>query len=165
MISSNDIALLPIDEKKFYEIKCLLNNDDKVNKFVSFYDSKSTNGIILNGELIGLFTLNKFINDNLAIHIALLKKFRNKGIGGTTLNKIVIEYGKNYPESQFFLANIKYENQNAIHLLEKLGWSKTYAFDETMDNEGGEFFIIYQKENPNYNLNYLNRKVMKYDTK
>ena len=29
-----------------------------------------------------------------------------------------------------------------------------------MENEGGEFFIIYEKRNP-----YFNRKVMTYDTK
>lgn len=161
MQNNNEITLMPIDEKHFSEIAPTLNNDTKVNKFVSFYYSKSTNGIIFNGEVIGLFTLNKFIEDNLTIHIALLEEFRNKGICGIILNKIVAEYGKSYPESEFFMANINYENKEAIRVLEKLKWPRTYRFDDIMNNEGGEFFIIYEKENPYYNIKSLNRKVMK----
>lgn len=155
-----DIKLYPLKEEDSREIIDSLNNDPEVNKFVKFCNSKDLNGVFFNNKLIGLFTLNKFINDTLAIHIALIKEYRNKKIGGKVLNKIVEEYGQTYPEVEFFLANMNYENKIAIKVLSNLGWSRTYKYDEDMENEGGEFFIIYEKQNP-----YYNRKVMTYDTK
>ena len=74
--------------------------------------------------------------------------------------KTCLKLFKNYPEVEFFLANINYNNKIAIKVLNNLGWDKTYKYDEDMENEGGEFFIIYEKRNP-----YFNRKVMTYDTK
>lgn len=156
----DDIKLYPLQEKDFNDISISLNNDPEVNKFVNFCNKKESNGVFFNNKLIGLFTLNKFINGTLAIHIALIKEYRNKKIGSKVLNKIVEEYGKNYPEVEFFLANINYNNKIAIKVLNNLGWDKTYKYDEDMENEGGEFFIIYEKRNP-----YFNRKVMTYDTK
>lgn len=153
------IDLYPITEEQFKKISFILNNDDD-NQFVDFYNSKSTIGIFMDNQIIGLFNLNKFINNTLAIHIALLKEFRNNGIGGIVFEKIVDEYGKTYPEIEFFIANIDYKNERAIKVLSKLNWTKTYKYDEIMINEGGEFFIIFEKNNP-----YYNRKVMTYDTK
>lgn len=153
------IDLYPINEEQFSKISAILNHDDD-NPFVGFYNSKSTIGIFMNNQIIGLFNLNKFIGNTLAIHIALLKEFRNHGIGGIVFEQILEEYGKTYPEIESFIANMNYQNKRAIHFFYKLGWHQAYRYDEQMDNEGGEFFIIFEKKNP-----YYHRKVMTYDTK
>lgn len=152
------IDLYPINDEQFSKIATILNHDD--NLFVNFYNVKSTIGIFMDNQIIGLFNLNKFINNTLAIHIALLKEFRNHGIGGIVFEKILEEYGQIYSDVEFFIANTDYKNERAIHFFYKLGWHQTYRYDEQMDNEGGEFFIIFEKENP-----YYHRKVMTYDTK
>ena len=156
----NKINLYSLKKEDFKKIADKLNNDPDVNKFVRFYDYETAVGIFYNNQLVGLFSLNRFINNSLAIHIAILKEFRNKGIGSKVLNKIVEDYGITYSEVEFFTVNINYKNKTAIDFVNKLGWNNTHKYDEIMDNEGSEFFIIYEKGNP-----YYHRKVKSYDTK
>lgn len=142
------ITLTPIDEENFNIVSKKLNEDPEVNKFVSFYNVSNTDAILVDNKIAGLFKLSRFIEGNMTIHIALLKEYRGKGIGGIAINKIVEEYGENYPDAQYFMGNMNYTNKRAIKSIEKLGWDRTYRYDEMMNDEGGEFFILYEKANP-----------------
>lgn len=150
MINIDDIILTPLEGDLLDKITNNLNNDPEVNKFITFNNKKQSNGILLNNKVIGLFELYKFINGSITIHSALLKEYRNKGIGKIIINKIVEEYGKNYPDSEYFIVNIDYKNERAIRSIEKTDWEKTYDYDEIMIDEGSQFFVLYQKRNPNF---------------
>ncbi len=151
-----NIFLHSINAETFFKISAILNNDIE-KQFVYFYDSKNTLGVFFNNQLVGLFTLNKFIGNTLAIHIALLPEYRCKGIGSTSINTIVNELGQIYPNIEYFIANTSFDNKKAINSLEKAGWERTYEYDEEMEREGSEFFIIYQRKNPHYS-----KKIMEY---
>lgn len=144
------ITLNKINKSTFNEISYILNNDLEINKYVKFNNYENTYGIYLNDKLIGLFSLYLFINFNVAIHIALLKEYRNKGIGYFVLNNIIKKYGMNYTDSEYFILDVSCNNEKALNSFSKMNWKNTNEFDELMINEGGEFFKLYKKENPHY---------------
>jgi len=152
-----DITLTSVDRNRYSETTDIINNS-KVN--FSNYEA-----IVLDNKLIGLFTLNKFIEDNITIHIELLEQFRTIETYNIIINGIIEKYGKIYPESEFFMININYDDEASINLFKNLNWTKTHEFDEIMRDEGGEFFVIYKKENPGHDINHINRKMIKYDKK
>lgn len=148
----DNIMLTPLEDDILNNIMNILNSDPEINKFVIFRNKKQIYGIVLNNKVIGLFELCKFIENNVAIHAALLKDYRNMGFGGIAINKIVQEYGENNPDSEYFIANIDYKNTRAIKSIEKAGWEKTDEYNEVMIDEGSQFFIIYKKKNPMYRI-------------
>lgn len=158
----DNIMLTPLEDNILNNIMYELNNDPEVNKFVRFSNTKQLCGILLNNEVIGLFELCKFIENNVAIHIALLKEHRNKGIGKFVMDKIVETYGKEYSDSKYFIANIDYRNERAINAMENANWEKNDDYNEIMINEGSKFFTIYQKRNPLFDVK---RKELLYDKK
>ena len=145
-----NITLNKINRDTFNEISDTLNNDLEVGKYVKFSDYKNTYGIYLNDKLIGLFSLHLFINFNVTMHIALLKEYRNKGIGYYVLDGIIKKYGINYPNSEYFMIDVNYSNEKALNSFNKMNLKTTNEFDELMIDEGGEFFKLYKKENPYY---------------
>lgn len=152
----NDIVLHHVDIENLKKFSGILDTN-LGGKFFCSYDNQNTLGVFFDNQLVGLFTLKKFIGNTLAIHMILLPEYRGKGIGSTTINKIVNELGQNYPNIEYFIANTSDDNKKAIDSLIRAGWKKTYEYDEEMDNEGSEFFVIYQKENP-----YYSKKVKQY---
>lgn len=145
-----NITLNKIEKCTFDKISDILNNDLEVSKYVKFSDYKNTYGIYLNDKLIGLFSLHLFINFNVTMHIALLKEYRNKGIGYYVLDGIIKKYGINYPDSEYFMIDVSYNNEKALNSFNKMNLKTTNEFDELMIDEGGEFFKLYKKENPYY---------------
>lgn len=154
MINNEEIKFAPITEEDFLRIATALNQDPEVKQFIQFYDKNSTIAIELGNQIIGLCSIIRFIGNNLAVHTALLKNYRNKGLGGIIFYKIAQEYGKLYPKSEKFIANIDYRNQRAIQSLEKKGINRTDRFDELMNEEGGNFYIIYELDNPCYHKKF-----------
>ncbi len=144
------VTLKKIDKEEFEKISNELNNDPEVKKFVNFYDFSSTYGILLNNNIVGLFSLYPFIDNNVVIHIAILKEFRNKGIGGIALDEIVEKYGELFLNSKYFMLDINYENEKAKNTAKKNNWKRTYEYDEIMEAEGAEVFDLYVKKNPCY---------------
>lgn len=153
----NNIILYPIEYKS---LKIIIDNINKENKFVHFSSNDDINGIYVDNQLVGIFTLNDFIDNTIAIHFTIFKEFRNRKYGRNVLNEIVMQYGENYSDNKYFVVNIDIENQKMINLLNKTDWIKTYEYDDLMEEEGAEFFIIYKKKNP-----YYIRKVLTYDKK
>ena len=144
------ITLKKITKEEFEKISNQLNNDSDVKKFVNFYDFDNTYGILLNNNIVGLFSLYPFIDKNVVIHIAILKEFRNKGIGSIALDEIVENYGSLFLNSKYFMLDVNYKNENAINTAKKNNWERTYEYDEMMENEGAEIFKLYRKRNPYY---------------
>lgn len=95
MEDSNLLQFRTLTEEEFKNIHELLIQDSSVSQYVSFsYYALVTNGIFYKGQLAGIFNLNYFIGNSIALSIALLQKYRKIGIAKATFNKIISIYGK-----------------------------------------------------------------------
>lgn len=149
MVEQTSVSLNSISELDFHTLNHQFTEDHSVSEFVQFWYPKAQ-GIFYNTSPIGLFQLEPFIDENLAISLALLQSYRRKGIATIVRNRIVLEYGKKYPNMKWFICNIVPRNVVAYKSIAFSDWVQTHIYDELMINEGADFFYIYYKENPYY---------------
>lgn len=149
MIDQIFISLNSISNVDFHNLNCQFQKDHSVTEFVQFW-YPNAQGIFYNTFLIGLFQLDLFIDENLAISLALLQSYRGKGIASIVRDRIVLEYGKQYPKAKWFICNFVPRNVAAYKSITSSDWIQTHVYDERMMNEGAAFFNIFYKENPYY---------------
>lgn len=149
MVDTNYVQLRPLTREEFEYIHEILKNDSSVEEYVHFsYHSLVTNGIFYKNKLVGVFNLSYFIENSIALSIALLEDYRKLGIAKVTFDKITRIYGEQFPKAELFIANVSPNNTNAIEAFGNMGLNKTHQFDEMLLEEGAEFFSIFYKENP-----------------
>ncbi len=159
MVDYNSVQFINLSEEDFDKINTRLMEDKSVSQFVSFcYHALVTSGIFYDNKLVGVFNLHYFFENSLSLSIALLKKYRGLGIAKTVFHKIVVIYGKKFPNVNLFIANVSQKNHAAIFSFEHMGLTQTHEFDEIMLEEGSEFFSIFYEKNPY-------RKLVKNDNK
>lgn len=142
------VDIKSISKDIFEKINEELKHDISVSRFVCFnYSALVTNGIFYKDKLVGLLNLSYFIDNNIAVSIALLEKYRNLGIAKVVAEKIVDYYGKVFSNSKMFIFNCLNYNYNAIQAFKKMGLRETNEFDEIMMDEGADFFNNFYKEN------------------
>lgn len=147
-MSENDISLRPITLEEYSTIQEQILADYN-NKYVRFSDySSNLIGIYFENILVGLLRLGLYAG-NIAPDIYILEKYRGNHIAEYALQHS-LALGENYPQFQYFWLTINPQNQSAMSVAKKLGWTRTYGFDEAMIAEGGEFFAIFETENPYY---------------
>ncbi len=149
MEDSNLLQFRTLTEEEFKNIHELLIQDSSVSQYVSFsYYALVTNGIFYKGQLAGIFNLNYFIGNSIALSIALLQKYRKIRIAKATFNKIISIYGKQFLDVDLFIANVSPNNENAMYAFGNMGLKRTHEFDEMILDEGAEFFSVFYEENP-----------------
>lgn len=141
-----NINFKPITEEQYEYIEKDLLKDDKI--FVRFtYDD--IYGIFMDDKLVGMFQLCN-LWQQLSIYIAIISKYRGNNFAGIALEKIVNDFGKINPSVKYFYGQINPKNVNSNKVMEKMGWQRDYSYDDVILDEGGEYFLLYAKENPYY---------------
>ncbi len=144
----NLITIKPqITEEEFQLINKLLLSEEK--KWLSFYYGDAS-GIFFDNRIVGLFKTGNFMGKNLEIQIYLMKECRGKGIAQAALEKIIDIYGKEHPEKEKFMLVVDPNNKASIKSALKGNWIQTFEYDEVMQEEGGTFYYLFQKNNPHY---------------
>ena len=145
-----DLRKISIDEFNSIKDEIILEYENNKVNYVNFtYYSEDLNGIFCDGILVGLFRIGMYIN-NISIDLIIRKNYRRKSIALNAIKKIVINYGKLYPNVKYFIGNVNPANIASNKLCEKLNWEKDYSYNDIMLEEGGEFFNIYTLKNPSY---------------
>lgn len=148
MVDKCLVTLGEINEETFNKV---YNNmlKDGLN-YVHFYYTQNTYGIFYQGVPVGLFRLDRWIERNISISIAILNEYRGNGIAPIATDLIVDVFGEYYPDAKEFLANINPNNESSARAINKAGWKVTYEYNELMMEEGAEWFNVYYRNNPYY---------------
>ena len=136
-----NIEILPVKNEDFLKIP-----KDNLTRFVNFVYSNKLNGIYYSDKLLGLVELSPAFG-YLSIDLMILPQYRNLGIATYVLSKIIL-VGESFPNYERFICLCSPKNIAINNLMQKLKWGQDTSYDETMLNEGGEFFYIYYHNNP-----------------
>ena len=146
MIEYPNINFKPITEEQYEYIEKDLLKDEK--KYVQF-TYNDVYGIFIDDNLVGMFQLCN-LWQQISIYIAIISKYRGNNFAGLALEKIINDFGAMNPSVKYFYYQIDPENVNSIKVIKKIGWQRDYSYDDVILDEGGEYFILYAKENPYY---------------
>lgn len=139
------VSLCQISEEDFNRV----NDNLKDQHYVKFSYSNVI-GIVYENNIVGLISMTPFIDESLSISIAILNEYRGKGIASEACNTLFDTFASEYPNVKSFMYNSDSYNEASRKAAKKLGWERTYDYDQAMEDEGAEYFIIYRKYNPYY---------------
>lgn len=133
------------------------NQDVKVINF--YYKENNSFGIFYYDKLVGLITVNPFIEKMIEIRTLVLSEYRGIGIAQVAREKIVELTGNIFNEYEKYISLVNPDNTSSNKSLQNLGWIKTDELNEMMMDEGAEWFNVYYKLNPYYNREKIIRMV------
>ena len=125
------------------------------NYFSKYEDTKNYGlfgyiyGIFYEDNIIGVIGLDSLF-DNLSITVLIKEEYRNYGIAGVAINKLIDIFGNEYSHIERFYYDVSPQNISSNKAIKKIEWKSTSEFDDIMLNEGGQFLNIYYKNNPYY---------------
>ena len=148
---NEEITLRALEPKEFLLTEKEMLKDPNSYDFVTFLDSNTPYGIIYNNKIVGYYKLRRYIKGNISIDLAIIPEYRGKKIASKVVDMIIEKHGNDYQGAKYFLTTINYKNIKALKSIENTDWIRTTEFDEVMEAEGAEKFIIFAKKNPYHN--------------
>ncbi len=107
-------------------------------------------GMQIENNLVGVCSVVPFIDNSLSISLYIFEPYRGRGYAPLCTESIVLEFGQKYPEKTKFIYNINPQNVASKRVMEKLKWRYNPSYEEMLEEEGSEYFLIFEKENPFY---------------
>ena len=152
----NLISFSSMTKEEFDDLNHKFLQDKSITDFVQFsYQPLNQSGIFYNNKLIGMVYVMSFIDETLAVSIALLKEYRGLGISQVAYEKLIDLFGEKFSDYRAFVLNIAPNNIQALKSVAKTSFRQSHEFDEIMMEEGAEYFYTFFKDNPYY----MERKV------
>lgn len=139
-------------------------NDKTITEYVSF--SKWDSSFIFYGDdFVGFYKVlirDYDLNDR-EIYIALIPKYRNKGIAFYTINTLTDNIFKNDIECEFVHMSIDKYNISSINLAKRCGFVENTVLESELRNDGDNRTLIFSMKNKYYEskdeLSYSTRKI------